>query len=219
MTDRAENRGIPRSAEISLTIAGFFFLLPLLLVIFLLVKFSSRGSVIFRQNRVGLGGKEFVLYKFRSMRDKADGVRLTATGDSRLTPIGKRLRHYKLDELPQLWNVLRGEMSLVGPRPEVPEYVDLENPLWREILSVRPGITDPISIRLRNEEKLLSEAENKEIFYKEILLPFKLRGWAEYARRKSFRNDFYIILETFKAILLPHTVPTPTLDELVISDS
>ncbi|MCD9189499.1 MAG: sugar transferase [Pyrinomonadaceae bacterium] len=219
MKDRAENRGISRPAEIALTIAGIFLLSPLFLLIPLLIKFSSHGAVLFRQKRVGLGGKEFVLYKFRSMHDKAGGVRLTATNDLRLTKVGKWLRRYKLDELPQLWNVLRGEMSLVGPRPEVPEYVDLENPLWNEILSVRPGITDPISIRLRNEERLLSKAENKEIFYKEILLPFKLRGWAEYARRKSFGNDLSIILKTFKAILLPNTVPPPTLDELMISDS
>lgn len=127
------------------------------------------------------------------------------------------MRRYKLDELPQLWNVVRGEMSLVGPRPEVPEYVDTENSLWREILEIRPGITDPVSLRLRNEEQLLASVADKEAFYTEILQPYKLRGWAEYARGKTRRTDLQILVRTLKVIILPKTAAPPTPEELSVA--
>lgn len=203
--------------EICLALAGLLFLFPLFITIAILIKSTSKGTIFFRQKRIGRGGREFVLYKFRSMRSDAKGLKLTAQNDSRLTEIGRILRHYKLDELPQLWNVLRGEMSFVGPRPEVSEYVDLKSPLWQEILVVRPGITDPIALRLRNEEELLASIEEKESFYKEILQPFKLRGWAEYARQKTYKSDVLIMLQTFKVILLPNTAPPPTREELKVA--
>jgi lipopolysaccharide/colanic/teichoic acid biosynthesis glycosyltransferase len=178
-----------------------------------MIKSSSRGPVLFRQRRVGLDGNEFVLYKFRSMRNNSNGLKLTAQNDERLTPVGKWLRRYKFDEFPQLWNVVRGEMSFVGPRPEVPEYVDLANPLWREILAVRPGITDPVTLRLRNEEQLLASVEDKEAFYVEVLLPFKLQGWAEYARHKTLKTDVRTLFRTFKVILPPNTAPPRAPDE------
>lgn len=208
------NRGLPRTAEICLSLAGLTLLFPLFVVLAVIVKASSKGAIFFRQKRIGLGGSEFVLYKFRSMRSDAAGLKLTAQDDGRVTRAGKWLRRYKLDELPQLWNVFRGDMSLVGPRPEVPEYVDLKNPLWQEILAVRPGMTDPVTLHLRNEEKLLASVEDKEAFYTEILQPFKLRGWAEYARQKNWKTDLSILLRTFKVILLPNTAAAPTVEEL-----
>jgi lipopolysaccharide/colanic/teichoic acid biosynthesis glycosyltransferase len=217
MQNQAYLQGLPRTAEICLSLAGFSFLFPLFAVLALLVKLTSRGPVLFRQKRIGLQGNEFVLYKFRSMRSNTEGLKLTAADDNRLTSIGKWLRRYKLDELPQLWNVLRGEMSLVGPRPEVPEYVDLQNPLWREILRVRPGITDPVALRLRNEEQLLASVADREAFYIEILLPFKLRAWAEYARHKTWKTDLSILLHTFIVIMLPNTAPPPTREELLVA--
>jgi lipopolysaccharide/colanic/teichoic acid biosynthesis glycosyltransferase len=217
MQNRADNPGLPRAAEICLSLAGLALLFPLFVVLAVIVKSSSKGTVFFRQKRIGRGGSEFVLYKFRSMRSDSEGLRLTAQDDRRLTRAGKWLRRYKLDELPQLWNVLRGEMSLVGPRPEVAEYVDLKNPLWQEILSVRPGITDPATLRLHNEEQLLASVEDKEAFYTEILQPFKLRGWAECARHKTWKSDLSIILRTFKVILLPRSVAPPSVEELSVA--
>jgi lipopolysaccharide/colanic/teichoic acid biosynthesis glycosyltransferase len=151
MQKRAAHGGLPRTAEICLALAGLLLLVPLLAALAVGVKASSHGPVLFRQKRIGRRGQEFVLYKFRSMRSDAGGLKLTAEDDRRLTRAGKWLRRYKLDELPQLWNVLRGEMSFVGPRPEVREYVDADDPLWQDILAVRPGITDPVALRLRND--------------------------------------------------------------------
>ncbi len=214
MNDQTSKPGIPRTAEICLSLAGLITLFPLFAALAVLIKATSKGTVLFRQKRIGRGGKEFTLYKFRSMRSETGGLRLTAAGDARLTGIGGWLRRYKLDELPQLWNVLRGEMSLVGPRPEVAEYVRKENPLWQEILKVRPGITDPVALRLRNEERLLASVEDREAFYIETLQPFKLRGWAHYARHKTFKSDLRILAQTFKVILLPDTADAPTSEEL-----
>ena len=214
MQNRTNLRGLPRAAEICLSLAGLALLLPLFVALAVIVKSTSKGTIFFRQKRIGLGGGEFVLYKFRSMRSDSKGLKLTAQDDCRLTSVGKWLRRYKLDELPQLWNVFRGEMSFVGPRPEVAEYVDLKNPLWQEILKVRPGMTDPATLRLCNEEQLLASVEDKEAFYTEILQPFKLRGWAECARNKTWKTDLSIILRTFRVILLPSAAAPPTLEEL-----
>jgi lipopolysaccharide/colanic/teichoic acid biosynthesis glycosyltransferase len=221
MPTSADQRGLSRPAEICLSLAGLILLFPLFITLAVVVKSTSRGTVFFRQARVGRGGREFTLLKFRSMRagggGGAGGVNLTAQDDRRLTSAGKYMRRYKLDELPQLWNVVRGEMSLVGPRPEVPEYVDTENPLWREILEIRPGITDPVALRLRNEEQLLASVADKEAFYTEILLPYKLRGWAEYARAKTRRTDLQILVRTLKVVILPKTAAPPTLEELSVA--
>lgn len=217
MQIRAPSKGLSRPAEIFLSLVGLAALSPLLLALAVVVRATSKGTIFFGQKRVGLGGGEFVLYKFRSMRQNAGGVKLTARDDNRLTAAGKWLRRYKLDELPQLWNVLRGDMSFVGPRPEVAEYVDVNDPLWREILSVRPGITDPVALRLRNEEELLASVDDKEVFYTEILQPFKLRGWAEYARGKTWKTDLRILFRTCKVIVLPGAAATPTAEELSVT--
>jgi lipopolysaccharide/colanic/teichoic acid biosynthesis glycosyltransferase len=213
MKNRLQSQGLSRIAEICLASAGLALLLPFLLLFAVMIRSSSRGPALFRQRRVGLDGNEFVLYKFRSMRRDSSGLKLTAQNDARLTPVGKWLRRYKFDELPQLWNVVRGEMSFVGPRPEVSEYVDLENPLWREILKVRPGITDPVALRFRNEEQLLASVEDKEAFYVEVLQPFKLQGWAEYARHKTWKTDVRTLFQTVKVILPPNTAPPWASDE------
>jgi len=217
MEHKTRTRGLSRPAEVILALAGMVFLLPLFLAIPAVIKSTSKGTVFFRQRRIGRRGAEFILYKFRTMHQNSEGIKLTSRNDSRLTPVGRFLRQYKLDELPQLWNVLRGEMSFAGPRPEVSEYVDLKCPLWREILAVRPGISDPVALKFRNEEQLLAEVEDKEKFYTEVLLPFKLRGWAEYARHKTWRTDLSVIFRTLKVILLPRTAPPPTREELTVA--
>ena len=209
MQNKTQFRKLSRVSEICFASAGLLLLAPVLILFAFMIKSSSRGPVLFRQKRVGRGGSEFVLYKFRSMRSNSNGLKLTAQNDDRLTPVGKWLRRYKFDELPQLWNVVRGEMSFVGPRPEVPEYVDPEAPLWREILSVRPGITDPVALQLRNEEQLLASVDDKEAFYVEVLLPFKLEGWAQYARQKTWKTDVRILFRTFQIILPSNAAPPP----------
>ena len=153
---------------------------------------------------MGRGGKTFLIYKLRTMRNASDGALVTARGDGRITPVGRILRKTKLDELPQLWNVVRGDMSLVGPRPEVPRYVNLDDPLWKEALSVRPGITDPVTLELKDEESVLaSVAGDRERFYREELQPAKLRGYVAYARSRSWLTDIEVLYRTVLAILRP----------------
>jgi lipopolysaccharide/colanic/teichoic acid biosynthesis glycosyltransferase len=170
----------------------------------LAVVLTSSGPVFFRQERVGRGGRVFRLVKLRTMQVDTSGPQLTASGDPRVTTVGRFLRKTKLDELPQLWNVLRGEMSFVGPRPEVPRYVDLEDPLWREVLTVRPGITDPVTVFLRDEEAVLAEAPgDRERFYREQLLPYKLEKYALYLRGRTWWSDLRVILATVGALVAP----------------
>lgn len=196
--------GIPRSCEAPLALAGLIVLSPLLVVIGALIACSSRGPIIFRQHRVGRHGKHFVLFKFRTMRVQQSGLQITARDDDRMTSVGRFLRKTKMDELPELLNIVKGEMSLVGPRPEVPRYVDANDPLWQEILRVRPGITDPVTLALRNEEQLLAEVKgDRESFYRDVLQPFKLRGYADYLRRRSWRSDVGVIAHTLWAVVFP----------------
>ncbi len=176
---------------------------PLLLLIALAVKISSSGPVLFRQPRVGLDGAEFNILKFRSMLSGAEnhGPQITAAGDRRITAAGRVLRRTKLDELPQFWNVLRGDMSLVGPRPEVLKYVLMYTPEQRATLSIQPGITDPASIRFRHEESLISEQPDPERYYVECLMPQKLTMNLEYLANISFTNDIRVICRTVVATL------------------
>ena len=162
------------------------------------IKCSSRGPVFYRQQRVGKNQALFTMWKFRSMVANADsaGPQITAAGDRRVTPVGRILRRWKLDELPQLWNVLRGDMSLVGPRPEVPRYVEHYSAAQRQVFSVLPGITDPASLDYRNEEALLAAASDRESFYRETLLPKKLARSLEYIPVMSFTGDVALILAT-----------------------
>ena len=178
---------------------GVLLLTPLLLLIAFAVRLDSSGPAIFRQTRVGRHGRAFELFKFRSMRSTSESVGplITSKGDVRITRVGALLRATKLDELPQLWNVMRGDMSLVGPRPEVPRYVALYPANMRDlVLSVRPGITDQAAIEFRNESELLAAAADPEVYYVTQILPRKLELYAQYAQRHSVVGDIRIILRT-----------------------
>jgi lipopolysaccharide/colanic/teichoic acid biosynthesis glycosyltransferase len=175
------------------------------LVVAVLIKADSSGPVFYRQLRVGRGEKLFRIHKFRTMVTEADvrGPLLTAGNDRRITHIGAFLRRWKIDELPQLIDVLRGDMSLVGPRPEVPEYVShYPEEIRRLVLSVRPGITDRASIHFRDENELLVSKGNPAKFYIEEILPIKLKYHKDYAKRHSVPDDFRIILETLRAVIV-----------------
>lgn len=207
--------GLPRAFDVVCSALGLLALSPVLVLVALAVAVSSRGPILFRQTRIGYRGRPFTFYKFRSMRVAEEGLPLTASGDRRVTRVGKWLRKLKLDELPELFNVLRGDMALVGPRPEVPRYVDLDDPLWRLVLGVRPGLTDPVTLRLRNEEELLGAlAGDPDDFYTSSLLPFKLRGYRGYILRRSWRSDLWVLWTTILGILLPGRNPPPTQEEI-----
>lgn len=211
------SRGIPRTVEFFLAICGLILLFPVLLPCALLVWISSPGGMFFCQRRVGRNGKIFTLYKFRTMVITNGGSLVTAQNDRRITAVGRILRKSKLDELPEFYNVLRGDMSFVGPRPEVPELVDFSNPLWNQILKARPGITDPITLSLRNEEAFLAAVEDKETFYRTVIQPYKLNGYMEYLATKCVRTDLKLVVRTAKVVLLPHTAQPPNLEEYELS--
>ncbi|MBN8505275.1 MAG: sugar transferase [Burkholderiales bacterium] len=174
---------------------------PLLLVVASWVCLDSPGPALFRQQRVGRGGQPFTIHKFRTMRVDAGGSGLTVGEDARITRAGRWLRRLKLDELPQLWDVLRGAMSLVGPRPDLPHYVAQYPAALRElVLSVRPGITDPASLQFRNEAELLAAASDPEREYLERILPAKLQLSADYVRQASLWTDLKLVART--ALLL-----------------
>ena len=187
-----------RALDVLFSSLGLMLLFPAFVFVAPWIKLTSRGPVFFRQIRIGQNGRPFSIVKFRSMVLDAPerGLGLTISGDRRVTPVGKFLRRYKIDELPQLWNVLRGELSLVGPRPELPIYVALYTRDQRRVLSVRPGITDPASLAYRNEEKILASQAEPEQFYVSQILPDKLAQNIDYLRQVSFRNDLGIILRT-----------------------
>lgn len=212
--------GLPRGFEVVLCAVGLTVLGPLLVAIALAIKVTSPGPVLFRQRRIGRGGEPFTLHKFRSMRIDTPGSRVTAAGDRRITPVGRVLRRTKLDELPELFDVLRGDMALVGPRPEVPAYYDPTSPLWRPVVAVRPGLTDPVTLRLRNEEALLAsvagpeDAGAREAFYRDVLLPYKLRGQAEYAARRTRWSDLRLLVLTLWRVLVPSSAPPPSIEEV-----
>lgn len=182
---------------------GLLLLSPLFLIVAIWIRLDSPGPVFYRQTRVGRYNKDFRLLKFRSMRIGSDKKGLITVGgrDPRVTRSGYWIRKYKLDELPQLINVFKGDMSLVGPRPEVRKYVDLYTPEQLHVLDVRPGITDMASIRYRNENELLEQAADPEQFYRDTVMQDKLRINLEYVSDHSFFKDIKIILMTFKAVV------------------
>ncbi|MFC5547658.1 sugar transferase [Massilia aerilata] len=192
-----------RSFDLLAAGAGLLLLAPLLLAVALWVRLDSRGPVLFRQVRIGRHGVPFEIYKFRTMTDRPYGARqLTVGQDPRVTRAGRFLRHYKLDELPQLLNVLEGSMSLVGPRPEVPRYVACYPPAVRNtVLSVRPGVTDLAAILYRDESAILGRAQDPERAYVDTILPVKLEYYQRYVRERSFWLDLRIIFRTLAAIL------------------
>lgn len=191
---------------------GLAILFPALLIVALVVKVADGGPVFYRQTRIGKNGRTFRIWKFRTMAIGADklGPSITKSGDSRVTPIGRRLRKWKIDELPQLLNVLVGEMSLVGPRPEVPKYVAMYTADQRRVLDFKPGITDKASIEFRNEEALLATAEDPELLYRLFCIPRKIEINLEYALRASVLSDLRVIGATFFAIAGFSTRRRPT---------
>jgi len=195
--------------------------LPLILIVSVLIYISSPGPVFFRQERIGQFGRPFSLIKFRSMRlHDQSGPQVTAKGDARVTPIGRLLRKSKLDELPELLNVVQGHLSLVGPRPEVRKYVRLDNPAWREVLRCRPGITDPVTIQLRNEEELLRCCPGSpETFYLESLQPYKLAGYLNYLGCRTWRTDLRVLCDSVLAIVFPGRARAPEVKDLLRTPS
>jgi lipopolysaccharide/colanic/teichoic acid biosynthesis glycosyltransferase len=207
---RVRTVGLPRWAEVALAAAGIVLTLPVVLAAAVAMRLSSAGPVLFRQKRVGQKGRPFTLYKLRTMR-AVPGAQITSDGDPRITRPGSIVRRSKVDELPGLWNVLRGEMRLVGPRPEVPSHVDLHDPLWAKALEIMPGLTDPTTQLLRDEERILKEADDPDLFYRRHLQPFKLRGYLSYQERRTWRSDLGVLCGTTLAILrLKHCPRKPS---------
>lgn len=176
---------------------GLVFLFPVLIVVGILIRIKMPGGpIIFKQRRVGQHGQLFTMYKFRSMTVGHSGSSVSVKGESRITPLGAKLRRYKLDELPELWNVLIGDMSLVGPRPDVPGYADKLEGENRRMLLLKPGITGPASLKYRNEEEILAEQENPQKYNDAVLFPDKVQINIEYLDNWSFWNDIKIIIYT-----------------------
>ena len=182
---------------------GLIVLSPLFLILAIWIKLDSKGPVFYRQVRVGRNNKDFRIFKFRSMRVGADKGSLVTIGghDPRITRSGYFIRKFKFDELPQLINVFLGDMSLVGPRPEVRHYVDYWTPEQMHLLDVRPGITDPASIKFRNENELMEKADDPEKYYIEVIMQEKIRLYIEYVAKHSFFYDIALIFKTFWVIV------------------
>ena len=192
-----------RMFDVAVAACGLVVLAPLVLALAVWIRLDSPGPALFRQERVGRGGKTFRIHKFRTMRDGpiGTGPAITVGADPRITRAGAFLRRHKLDELPQLIDVLRGDMSVVGPRPEVPRYVATYPPALRiKVLSVRPGITDPASLQFRDESALLARAADPEREYREVVLPQKLRLAADYVDTASLGGDLRLIAATLRAL-------------------
>ena len=191
-----------RAMDLLFAVGGLLLLSPLMALIALAIKVDSPGPVFFRQERVGRGGRPFRIHKFRTMVQRpADGLQLTVGDDARVTRVGRWLRGHRFDELPQLIDVLLGDMSIVGPRPEVPRYVALYPAEARaKVLSVRPGITDPAALAFRNEAQQLARAADPEREYVEVIMPAKLRHAIDYAERASLWTDLCLIGRTLKVL-------------------
>lgn len=194
---------IKRLFDIIASLFGIIIFSPLLIVIAIFIKLDSPGKILFKQIRVGKNGQEFAIYKFRTMVENAEalGKQITVSGDQRITKIGQFLRKYKLDELPQLFNVFEGTMSVVGPRPEVPKYVNLYTLEQRKVLEVKPGITDLASLEFRNENEILATVENPEQVYIQEIMPQKLNLNMEYITKSNLWFDLSIIFQTIWRIV------------------
>lgn len=180
-----------------MALIGLLILWPVLLIVAVLIRIKMPGGpVIFKQQRVGKNGKLFTMYKFRSMTVGHGGSSVSVAGESRITPLGAKLRHYKLDELPELWNVLIGDMSFVGPRPDVPGYADLLKGKDREVLKLRPGITGPASLKYRDEEEMLANQPDPQRYNDEVIFPDKVRLNLYYLHHYSFIKDIEMIFCT-----------------------
>lgn len=189
-----------RTFDILASFFGLIILSPLLLVAGLLVRFSSEGPVLFRQERTGRHGIPFTIYKFRTMFVDHGGSSVSVKGEKRITPIGAVLRKFKIDEFPELWNILIGDMSFVGPRPDMPEYAARLQGKQREILTVRPGLTSPASIKYAREEELLSLVPDPQKHFDEVIWPDKTRMNLEYLHERSFIGDIELIVRTLFSV-------------------
>lgn len=192
-----------RLFDILFSFIGIIFLLPLLILIIILIKMTTKGPFLYKQIRVGKHNKDFIIFKFRTMIDDAEKLGLLTVGerDSRITKIGYYLRKSKLDELPQIANILVGDMSFVGPRPEVRKYVELYTHTQMKVLDVRPGITDLASIEFRDENKILGKQEDPDNYYINIIMPRKLQINLDYLQKRNLMKDIGLIFKTFKVIL------------------
>jgi lipopolysaccharide/colanic/teichoic acid biosynthesis glycosyltransferase len=197
-----------RLIDASLSFVALLVLCPLFAIVGIIIKCTSPGPVLYWQDRVGRGGRIFKIAKFRSMVVGADkkGLGITISGDARVTRVGVFLRKSKIDEFPQLWNVLNGEMSLVGPRPELSQYVSAYTPEQRLVLQVRPGITDPASIRYRHEEAVLATSQNPDEFYRDVILPDKLTINLQYIREISVYSDIKCVIHTMTSLFKQPTI-------------
>jgi len=194
---------LKRAFDIFFSFWGIFFLFPWLIFIAILISADSKGGVLYRQVRIGKNKKDFNILKFRTMKPESDkkGLLTVGSNDSRITKIGYFLRKYKLDELPQLFNVFVGEMSFVGPRPEVEKYVDKYTPEQLKVLSVKPGITDYASIEYSNENDILAKSDNPEQTYIDVIMPAKLQLNLKYIDDLGIKTDFKIIFKTITKIV------------------
>lgn len=192
-----------RFVDLACAFAGLVLLAPLFAAIALLILWNDGPPVIFSQTRVGRNGRLFSIWKFRTMRTGVAGRAITARGDDRVTGVGACLRQFKLDELPQLLNVLKGDMSLIGPRPEVPEYVQGDDPRWLAVLQVKPGITDLATLLHRNEEQILGAAPDPTTFYRDNVLPAKLHLNLAYLGSRSLWRDLKLIFLSIRYSLFP----------------
>jgi len=194
---------VKRAFDLSLSLAGLAVLWPFLALIGLALFLTSGCPVFFSQQRVGLNGRPFDVKKFRTMRyfPGAASGSFEPGSRTRVTPFGRLLRAWKLDELPQLWNVLRGEMSFVGPRPEIRKWIEVYPERWRRVLAIKPGITDPATLYYRNEEEVLAASPDPDKTYRDVILPHKLDLYEEYVIKKTFLGDFQIILETLGRVV------------------
>ena len=192
------NQIVKRIFDFLVSLIGIIILSPIFVIVSIAIKLDSRGEVLFLQKRVGRYGKEFNIYRFRTMVTNAEkiGKQITVGKDSRITRVGAFLRKFKIDELPQLFNVLKGDMSLVGPRPEVPKYVALYNEEQRHVLDVRPGITDMASLRYKDENDILGNVDNPEEYYINIIMRDKLNLNLEYIEKSNLFFDIYLIIKT-----------------------
>lgn len=187
---------LKRWFDIIASFLGLVTLVPMFLIIALLIKLQTPGPVLFHQKRSGRHGNPFTIYKFRTMTVNHGGGTISIKGENRITPLGEKLRKYKLDELPELWNVLKGDMSFVGPRPDTPEYTDRLQGEERLILELRPGITGPASLKYANEEELLASVPDPQKYTDEVIWPYKVRLNLEYYKNRSFFGDMVLILRT-----------------------
>lgn len=193
---------LKRLFDFTFSVIGLLILFPILLIILVVIKLTSKGPVFYRQVRVGLNNKDFKIFKFRTMKVNSDKLGLLTVGgkDPRVTTIGYYLRKYKIDELPQLINVFIGNMSFVGPRPEVRKFVDLYTTNQLKVLSVKPGITDLASIEFRNENELLSNVQNPTQYYIDVIMPKKIDINLKYIEDRSLLNDIIVIFKTFRIL-------------------